>query len=146
MTSPSRGRNGPVWLVERLAALFDHLPASSITGERMMASQIADRATKLGRVAVGESYLSQLRSGKARAPSVWTIEALALAFEVDISFFTNTFHDRHVSLSMCDRVHLARYLSASATWEATITDIEQLPEMQQRAVFTLIDLFATRDH
>lgn len=146
MALPVPDHDGDTSLVERLAALFEFLPGPSMSGGRWTATQISDRTAELGPVAVGKSYLSQLRSGWARHPSVWSMEALARAFEVDIAFFTNAFHDRYVSLPMRERVQLARYCWADAEREAVATDILQLPDAQQHAVFALVDILASRGH
>ncbi len=50
------------------------------------AKAIAARSTERG-FRLGESYLSQLRSGKAKSPSFRTVEGIAAAFGVDVHYF-----------------------------------------------------------
>lgn len=69
---------------ERLDELFRNVPDPQ--GRRYTGSAIARRSTELG-FKLGESYLSQLRSGKARTPSFRTVEGIAAAFGVDVRFF-----------------------------------------------------------
>ncbi|MBB4134374.1 XRE family transcriptional regulator [Gordonia humi] len=68
----------------RLDELFRNLPGPD--GRPYSAKTIAQRAADRG-YRIGESYLSQLRSGKARSPSFRTVEGLAAAFDVDIRHF-----------------------------------------------------------
>lgn len=145
VTASSHRRATGIPVAELLSALFEYA-AAPIAGERWTGKQIAARAAELGPVVVGESYLSQLRSGGAQHPSLWTVEALARAFEVDVVFFTNGFHDQYVRLPMRERVQWARYLWGDAQREAVAAEILQLPDTQQRAVFALIDILAHRDH
>ncbi|AEF38724.1 hypothetical protein AS9A_0265 [Hoyosella subflava DQS3-9A1] len=69
---------------ERLEELFRSVPDPS--GRRYTGSAIARKSTELG-YKLGESYLSQLRSGKARTPSFRTVEGIAAAFGVDVRYF-----------------------------------------------------------
>lgn len=143
MTSSSRDGDTGMSVAELLSALFEHA-SGSLSGQGWTGKQIAARTAEFGPVAVGASYLSQLRVGGSRHPSVWAVEALARAFEVDVVFFTHAFHDHHVGLPMCERVQLARYLATGTTCEATIAALEDLPDAQQRAVLALIDILASR--
>ena len=68
----------------RLDELFQNIPGPG--GRPYSAKTIAQRATERG-YRIGESYLSQLRSGKAKSPSFRTVEGLAVAFGVDIRHF-----------------------------------------------------------
>ncbi|GAB18581.1 hypothetical protein GOEFS_059_00150 [Gordonia effusa NBRC 100432] len=111
----------------------------------MAAKWISARTVRAGPVAVGESYLSQLRSGVALMPSFWTVEALAAAFDVDIAYFTAEFHHRYAHATVAERVWRARadrtnhhYLLAQA-----MTD---LPQQQQDDITTLIDLLHQQQH
>lgn len=76
--------SGPGLFAERLEQLFHTVPDPS--GRRYTGSAIARRSTELG-FKLGESYLSQLRSGKARTPSFRTVEGIAAAFGVDVRYF-----------------------------------------------------------
>ncbi|MBN4925366.1 XRE family transcriptional regulator [Hoyosella rhizosphaerae] len=69
---------------DRLEELFRSVPDPK--GRRFTGSAIARRSTELG-FKLGESYLSQLRSGKARTPSFRTVEGIAAAFGVDVRYF-----------------------------------------------------------
>ncbi|WP_374116399.1 helix-turn-helix domain-containing protein [Hoyosella sp. YIM 151337] len=69
---------------ERLEELFRSVPDP--TGRRYTGSAIARKSSELG-YKLGESYLSQLRSGKARTPSFRTVEGIAAAFGVDVRYF-----------------------------------------------------------
>ena len=69
---------------QRLEELFRNVPGPD--GRPYTAKTIAKRAADRG-YRIGESYLSQLRSGKAKSPSFRTVEGLAAAFDVDIRHF-----------------------------------------------------------
>lgn len=75
---------GPGLFAERLEQLFRTVPDPG--GRRYTGSAIARKSTDLG-FKLGESYLSQLRSGKARTPSFRTVEGIAAAFGVDVRYF-----------------------------------------------------------
>lgn len=69
---------------EKLAQLFEHSRDQNdhpYTGKR-----IAAKANALG-YSLSDAYISQLRTGKARTPSFRTVEAIARAFEVSITYF-----------------------------------------------------------
>ena len=68
----------------RLDELFRTVPGPD--GRPFTGKAIAHRATELG-FRLGESHLSQLRTGKAASPSFRTVEAIAAAFAVDIAYF-----------------------------------------------------------
>lgn len=68
----------------KLGKLFEHVRDADglpYTGKR-----IAERANALG-YTLSDAYVSQLRSGKARTPSFRTVEAIARAFEVSVTYF-----------------------------------------------------------
>ncbi|WP_408068667.1 XRE family transcriptional regulator [Williamsia herbipolensis] len=68
----------------RLEELFRTVPGPN--GRAYSAKAIAARSTERG-FRLGESYLSQLRSGKAKSPSFRTVEGIAAAFGVDVHYF-----------------------------------------------------------
>ncbi|MFT4201186.1 helix-turn-helix domain-containing protein [Gordonia sp. (in: high G+C Gram-positive bacteria)] len=68
----------------RLEELFRTVPGPN--GRAYSAKAIARRSTDAG-FRLGESYLSQLRSGKAKSPSFRTVEGIAAAFGVDVHYF-----------------------------------------------------------
>ncbi len=68
----------------RLEELFRTVPGPN--GRAYSAKAIAALSTDHG-FRLGESYLSQLRSGKARSPSFRTVEGIAAAFGVDVHYF-----------------------------------------------------------
>ncbi len=68
----------------RLEELFRTVPGPN--GRAYSAKAIAQRSTERG-FRLGESYLSQLRSGKAKSPSFRTVEGIAAAFGVDVHYF-----------------------------------------------------------
>ncbi|GAC67159.1 helix-turn-helix domain-containing protein [Gordonia soli] len=68
----------------RLEELFRSVPGPN--GRAYSAKSIAARSTERG-YRLGESYLSQLRSGKAKSPSFRTVEGIAAAFNVDVHYF-----------------------------------------------------------
>ncbi|GAA1479653.1 hypothetical protein GCM10009624_00930 [Gordonia sinesedis] len=55
-------------------------------GARYTGKRIAEKANDLG-YSLSDAYISQLRSGKARTPSFRTVEAIARAFEVSVTYF-----------------------------------------------------------
>ena len=61
----------------RLEELFRTVPGPN--GRAFTAKAIAQRSTALG-FRLGESYLSQLRSGKAKSPSFRTVEGISAAW------------------------------------------------------------------
>lgn len=56
------------------------------TGGLYTGKRIAERANSLG-YSLSDAYISQLRTGKARTPSFRTVEAIARAFGVSVTFF-----------------------------------------------------------
>ena len=46
----------------------------------------AEKANRLG-YSLSDAYISQLRTGKARTPSFRTVEAIARAFDVSVTYF-----------------------------------------------------------
>ena len=65
----------PGLFARRLEELFRTVPGPN--GRAYSAKAIAARSTERG-FRLGESYLSQLRSGKAKSPSFRTVEGLSL--------------------------------------------------------------------
>ena len=82
---PARPRQevvDPGLFARRLEELFRTVPGPN--GRAYSAKAIAARSTERG-FRLGESYLSQLRSGKAKSPSFRTVEGIAAAFgEIDL--------------------------------------------------------------
>jgi transcriptional regulator with XRE-family HTH domain len=74
----------PGLFARRLEELFRTVPGPN--GRAYSAKAIAQRSTSRG-VRLGESYLSQLRSGKAKSPSFRTVDGIAAAFGVDVHYF-----------------------------------------------------------
>lgn len=74
----------PGLFARRLEELFRTVPGPN--GRAYSAKAIAGRSTERG-FRLGESYLSQLRSGKAKSPSFRTVEGIAAAFGVDVHYF-----------------------------------------------------------
>jgi len=74
----------PGLFARRLEELFRTVPGPN--GRAYSAKAIAQRSTARG-FRLGESYLSQLRSGKAKSPSFRTVEGIAAAFGVDVHYF-----------------------------------------------------------
>ncbi|MDL9945137.1 helix-turn-helix transcriptional regulator [Gordonia sp. ABSL11-1] len=69
---------------ERLGYLFEH--SRDENGLPYTGKKIAERANGLG-YSLSDAYISQLRTGKARTPSFRTVEAIARAFEVSVTYF-----------------------------------------------------------
>ena len=61
-------------------------PPGDNTGGLYTGKRIAERANSLG-YSLSDAYISQLRTGKARTPSFRTVEAIARAFGVSVTFF-----------------------------------------------------------
>lgn len=78
------GTVDPGLFARRLEELFRTVPGPN--GRAYSAKAIAARSTERG-FRLGESYLSQLRSGKAKSPSFRTVEGIAAAFGVDVHYF-----------------------------------------------------------
>ena len=74
----------PGLFARRLEELFRTVPGPN--GRAYSAKAIAARSTERG-FRLGESYLSQLRSGKAKSPSFRTVEGISAAFGVDVHYF-----------------------------------------------------------
>lgn len=74
----------PGLFARRLEELFRTVPGPN--GRAYSAKSIAARSSERG-FRLGESYLSQLRSGKAKSPSFRTVEGIAAAFGVDVHYF-----------------------------------------------------------
>ncbi len=84
---PARPRQevvDPGLFARRLEELFRTVFGPN--GRAYSAKAIAARSTERG-FRLGESYLSQLRSGKAKSPSFRTVEGIAAAFGVDVHYF-----------------------------------------------------------
>lgn len=69
---------------DKLGHLFEHTRDDS--GVRYTGKRIAEKANALG-YSLSDAYISQLRTGKARTPSFRTVEAIARAFEVSVTYF-----------------------------------------------------------
>ncbi|MYR08526.1 helix-turn-helix domain-containing protein [Gordonia sp. SID5947] len=69
---------------EKLGHLFEH--SRDENGAPYTGKKIAERANNLG-YSLSDAYISQLRTGKARTPSFRTVEAIARAFEVSVTYF-----------------------------------------------------------
>ncbi|MEE3851408.1 helix-turn-helix domain-containing protein [Gordonia sp. LSe1-13] len=69
---------------EKLGYLFEH--SRDENGLPYTGKKIAERANALG-YSLSDAYISQLRTGKARTPSFRTVEAIARAFEVSVTYF-----------------------------------------------------------
>jgi transcriptional regulator with XRE-family HTH domain len=69
---------------EKLGYLFEH--SRDENGAPYTGKKIAERANELG-YSLSDAYISQLRTGKARTPSFRTVEAIARAFEVSVTYF-----------------------------------------------------------
>jgi transcriptional regulator with XRE-family HTH domain len=69
---------------EKLGYLFEH--SRDENGLPYTGKKIAERANGLG-YSLSDAYISQLRTGKARTPSFRTVEAIARAFEVSVTYF-----------------------------------------------------------
>lgn len=69
---------------DKLGNLFEH--SRDENGVPYTGKKIAERANALG-YSLSDAYISQLRTGKARTPSFRTVEALARAFEVSVTYF-----------------------------------------------------------
>ncbi|WP_040510042.1 helix-turn-helix domain-containing protein [Gordonia soli] len=76
--------SGDLSFAEKLGHLFDH--ARDENGVRYTGKKIAEKANSLG-YTLSDAYISQLRTGKARTPSFRTVEAIARAFEVSVTYF-----------------------------------------------------------
>ena len=85
----------------RLEELFRTVPGPN--GRAFTAKAIAQRSTALG-FRLGESYLSQLRSGKAKSPSFRTVEGISAAFGVDVHYFL----EDEAAQRTRDQIHLMR--------------------------------------
>ncbi|MFT3901443.1 MAG: XRE family transcriptional regulator [Gordonia sp. (in: high G+C Gram-positive bacteria)] len=84
MTASDSSNVEPGLFARRLEELFRTVPGPN--GRAYSAKAIAARSTERG-FRLGESYLSQLRSGKAKSPSFRTVEGIAAAFGVDVHYF-----------------------------------------------------------
>ncbi|MGW0036301.1 helix-turn-helix domain-containing protein [Gordonia sp. NPDC003376] len=69
---------------DKLCRLFDTVRDQN--GQPYTGKRIAARANALG-YSVSDAYISQLRTGKARTPSFRTVEGIARAFEVSVTYF-----------------------------------------------------------
>ncbi|GAA3700344.1 helix-turn-helix domain-containing protein [Gordonia hankookensis] len=85
--TPQLGRPTPddePGFAEKLGYLFEH--SRDENGAPYTGKKIAERANDLG-YSLSDAYISQLRTGKARTPSFRTVEAIARAFEVSVTYF-----------------------------------------------------------
>ena len=69
---------------DQLGALFEH--SRDENGVRYTGKKVAEKANSLG-YSLSDAYISQLRTGKARTPSFRTVEAIARAFDVSVTYF-----------------------------------------------------------
>ncbi|MDL9936085.1 helix-turn-helix transcriptional regulator [Gordonia sp. ABSL1-1] len=69
---------------DKLGDLFEHTRDEN--GVRYTGKKIAEKANALG-YSLSDAYISQLRTGKARTPSFRTVEAIARAFDVSVTYF-----------------------------------------------------------
>lgn len=79
--APPVGEQG---FANKLRRLFEY--ARDADGIAYTAKRIAERANELG-YPLSDAYISQLRTGKARTPSFRTVEAIAHAFGVSVTYF-----------------------------------------------------------
>ncbi|MGV9713282.1 helix-turn-helix domain-containing protein [Gordonia sp. NPDC003424] len=75
---------GDASFATKLGDLFTH--SRDENGAPYTGKKIAERANKLG-YTLSDAYISQLRTGKARTPSFRTVEAIARAFDVSVTYF-----------------------------------------------------------
>ncbi|MCK8613310.1 helix-turn-helix domain-containing protein [Gordonia sp. C13] len=69
---------------DKIGHLFEH--SRDENGIRYTGKKIAEKANRLG-YSLSDAYISQLRTGKARTPSFRTVEAIARAFDVSVTYF-----------------------------------------------------------
>ncbi|GAB2641984.1 hypothetical protein GCM10027169_07680 [Gordonia jinhuaensis] len=69
---------------ERINELFDTVRDEN--GVPYTGKKIAQRANELG-YTLSDAYISQLRTGKAKTPSFRTVEAIARAFGISVTYF-----------------------------------------------------------
>ena len=69
---------------DKIGHLFEH--SRDENGVRYTGKKIAEKANRLG-YSLSDAYISQLRTGKARTPSFRTVEAIARAFDVSVTYF-----------------------------------------------------------
>ena len=92
----------PGLFARRLEELFRTVPGPN--GRAYSAKAIAALSTDRG-FRLGESYLSQLRSGKAKSPSFRTVEGIAAAFGVDVHYFLED-HQAQRTRDQIDRMRM----------------------------------------
>ncbi|MDF0531406.1 helix-turn-helix domain-containing protein [Tsukamurella sp. 8F] len=92
-------------------------------GRPYTAKAISQKAAALG-FKLGESYLSQLRSGKAKSPSFRTVEGIAAAFGVDIHFFLT----RDARERTREQIHLMRLHSDPNVFAAAFRHADLAPD------------------
>ncbi len=120
----------PGLFARRLEELFRTVPGPN--GRAYSAKAIAARSTERG-FRLGESYLSQLRSGKAKSPSFRTVEGIAAAFGVDVHYFLE---DRAAERTR-DQIDLLR-LQADSDVQRTALMLAGLPSDSVTIVRELI--------
>lgn len=120
----------PGLFARRLEELFRTVPGPN--GRAYSAKAIAARSAERG-FRLGESYLSQLRSGKAKSPSFRTVEGIAAAFGVDVHYFLE---DREAQRTR-DQIDLLR-LQADADVQRTALMLAGLPDDSVTIVRELI--------
>ncbi|GAA2060781.1 helix-turn-helix domain-containing protein [Williamsia deligens] len=120
----------------RLEELFRTVPGPN--GRAYSAKAIAARSTERG-FRLGESYLSQLRSGKAKSPSFRTVEGIAAAFGVDVHYFLE---DREAERTR-DQIDLMR-LQADADVQRTALLLAGMPSDSVTIVRELIKVLRSQ--
>ncbi|GAC47009.1 helix-turn-helix domain-containing protein [Gordonia aichiensis] len=115
-TRPGTSPDGDDSFAAKLAELFEH--SRDENGRRYTGKRIAEKANQHGH-SLSDAYISQLRTGKARTPSFKTVEAIASAFEVSVTYFlSNPAED-------LDRVQRQRdYVEILATTETHLSGID----------------------
>ncbi|GAC68247.1 hypothetical protein [Gordonia soli] len=114
--------------VDHLATLFRHNPD-------LTAGAVCRQAGRLGHP-ITESCLSQIRNGHIRDPGFTTITGIAMAFRVDIDFFTMP----KPGETLDDKYHRARLTDASVG--ETVADLTALPSGISDAVLSLLEVMA----
>ena len=128
---PGTAAGGDDSFAAKLAELFEH--SRDENGHRYTGKRIAEKANQRGH-SLSDAYISQLRTGKARTPSFKTVEAIASAFEVSVTYFlSNPDED-------LDRVQRQRdYVAMLATTETHLSGID-LGSLCPDTIDVVIDL------
>ena len=130
-TRPGTIPDGDDSFAAKLAELFEH--SRDEDGRRYTGKRIAEKANQHGH-SLSDAYISQLRTGKARTPSFKTVEAIASAFEVSVTYFlSNPSED-------LDRVQRQRdYVEMLATTETHLSGVD-LGSLCPDTIDVMIDL------